>query len=61
MGSVVYACTKLVIGQLYPAYASFKAVKNRNVKVGFFVFIAWTDGRTDEPTVRQTLIIIGQL
>ena len=34
MGSVVYGCTKLVIAQLYPAYASFKAVKNRNVKVG---------------------------
>jgi len=41
MGSVVYACTKLVIGQLYPAYASFKAVKNRNVKEYVKWMIYW--------------------
>jgi len=48
MGSVVYGCTKLVIAQLYPAYASFKAVKNRNVKeyvkwmIYWIVFSAYT-------------------
>jgi len=41
MGSVVYGCTKLVIGQLYPAYASFKAVKNRNVKEYVKWMIYW--------------------
>lgn len=33
MSVLVYSCTKLVAGTLYPAYGSFKAVKERNVKV----------------------------
>ncbi|XP_023335427.1 receptor expression-enhancing protein 4 [Eurytemora carolleeae] len=32
MSVLVYSCTKLVAGTLYPAYGSFKAVKERNVK-----------------------------
>ena len=33
MGSVLYQTVRLVLGTLYPAYSSFKAVKTKNVKV----------------------------
>ena len=33
MGSLLYQSVRLVLGTLYPAYSSFKAVKTKNVKV----------------------------
>ena len=35
MSSLVYSTLKLGAGTIYPAYESFKAVKTRNVKVGY--------------------------
>ena len=35
MGSVLYQSVRLVLGTLYPAYSSFKAVKTKNVKVSW--------------------------
>jgi receptor expression-enhancing protein 1/2/3/4 len=32
MSALIYQCTKLVVGMLYPAYSSFKAVHTKNVK-----------------------------
>ena len=33
MGEMLYLGVRLLAGTLYPAYCSFKAVKNKNVKV----------------------------
>jgi len=32
MSALIYQCTKLAVGMLYPAYSSFKAVHTKNVK-----------------------------
>ena len=40
MGSVLYQSIRLVFGTLYPAYSSFKAVKSKNVKVGWSMVIS---------------------
>jgi len=41
LSSLLYCCVRLICGILYPAFYSFKAVKNKNVKEYFQWMIYW--------------------
>ena len=49
MGSLLYQTVRLVLGTLYPAYSSFKAVKTKNVKVS----------RVGQPEQSVHLLVLG--